>query len=437
MDPRSPTSKSFSNAYEVEMVYGFVNYLANSSEYSLGEITILTPYNGQLAALFRRLSAICSIWLSEKDRETLMDEGILTPEEFGKSGKMDIPLTSLLRVATVDNFQGEEARVVILSTVRSNSEDRVGFLKTPNRINVACSRARDGFYIIGNAGLMRKIPLWNSILDCLMSKDKVGPAFRACCTRHPQQEYIISSPSHFWEIPCCNHTCDVVLDCGHVCEELCHIVGLHKRLSCKAPCLKLLEACKHRCYRTCGEPCGTCLEIVSTASLPCGHSTSVTCAEQEEGLDVECKEIIGTIILPCGHIQAELCSKENVTLCVEQCGVLLDCGHRCTEACKLCRYVGHHPECRAPCGKPISCGHTCMAKCHEDHCPPCQQPCQRSCTHGICTKVCSKVCDPCVQPCQCACDHHTSCGSFCSLPCAKVPCSEPCTKGQSLQTTLQ
>lgn len=37
-----------------------------------------------------------------------------------------------------DNFQGEEAKVVIMSTVRSNYDDRVGFLRTPNRINVAC-----------------------------------------------------------------------------------------------------------------------------------------------------------------------------------------------------------------------------------------------------------------------------------------------------------
>ena len=437
MDPVSPLSKSFSNTYEVEMVYGFVYYLVNSNEYSLGEIAILTPYNGQLAALFQRLSNICSIWLSEKDRETLMDEGLLTPEEVRKSRKMDVPLTSLLRIATVDNFQGEEARVVILSTVRSNSEDRVGFLKTPNRINVACSRARDGFYIIGNAGLMSKVPLWKSILDCLASKDKVGLTFRACCTRHPQHKYIVSTPSHFWKIPGCQHRCDVVLECGHVCEELCHVTSLHERISCKAPCSKLLEACRHHCHRTCGEACGRCLEIVSTASLPCNHSTSITCAEQEEGLDVVCKEIIRTIKLPCGHDQAELCSSKGETaLCGEKCGCVLECGHHCTEACKLCRKVGYHSECKAPCGITLGCGHTCMAQCHKENCPPCQQPCRRSCVHGTCTKVCSKTCDPCVRPCQCGCDHHEPCGSLCSLPCAKTPCGEPCTKGQSSQSRL-
>lgn len=35
-----------------------------------------------------------------------------------------------------DNFQGEEAKIVIISFVRSNRERKVGFLKTTNRINV-------------------------------------------------------------------------------------------------------------------------------------------------------------------------------------------------------------------------------------------------------------------------------------------------------------
>ena len=36
----------------------------------------------------------------------------------------------------LDNFQGEEADVVIISLVRSNQERNCGFLKTSNRINV-------------------------------------------------------------------------------------------------------------------------------------------------------------------------------------------------------------------------------------------------------------------------------------------------------------
>ena len=55
-----------------------------------------------------------------------------------------------VRVTTVDNYQGEENDVIILSLVRSNQEGSVGFLGTDNRVCVALSRARNGFYAFGN-----------------------------------------------------------------------------------------------------------------------------------------------------------------------------------------------------------------------------------------------------------------------------------------------
>jgi superfamily I DNA and/or RNA helicase len=57
-----------------------------------------------------------------------------------------------VRISIVDNFQGEENDIIILSLVRSNDEAKVGFLKTENRVCVALSRAKKGFYLIGNMG---------------------------------------------------------------------------------------------------------------------------------------------------------------------------------------------------------------------------------------------------------------------------------------------
>lgn len=45
-------------------------------------------------------------------------------------------------VSTVDGYQGEENDIVILSLVRSNDDNNIGFLKTDNRVCVALSRAR-------------------------------------------------------------------------------------------------------------------------------------------------------------------------------------------------------------------------------------------------------------------------------------------------------
>ena len=59
-----------------------------------------------------------------------------------------------IEVATVDSFQGRECDVVIYSTVRSNRERRIGFLRDKRRINVALSRARDLLVIVGDGIMM-------------------------------------------------------------------------------------------------------------------------------------------------------------------------------------------------------------------------------------------------------------------------------------------
>ena len=59
-----------------------------------------------------------------------------------------------IEIATVDSFQGRECDVVIYSTVRSNGEQRIGFLKDRRRINVALSRARDLLVIVGDGYMM-------------------------------------------------------------------------------------------------------------------------------------------------------------------------------------------------------------------------------------------------------------------------------------------
>lgn len=66
-----------------------------------------------------------------------------------------------LKVGTVDSYQGKENPVVLLSLVRNNEEGpmeagvrrvREGFLTTPNRINVAVSRAMDRLVVVGVRG---------------------------------------------------------------------------------------------------------------------------------------------------------------------------------------------------------------------------------------------------------------------------------------------
>ena len=59
-----------------------------------------------------------------------------------------------IEVATVDAFQGRECDVVIYSTVRSNKDRRIGFLRDYRRVNVALSRARQLLVIVGDNRMM-------------------------------------------------------------------------------------------------------------------------------------------------------------------------------------------------------------------------------------------------------------------------------------------
>lgn len=84
-------------------------------------------------------------------------------------------LPSDLRITTVDNYQGEENRIILLSLVRSNAEARIGFLKTENRVCVALSRARDGLFIIGNMeNLTRSSSIWPQIKARLEQTQSIG-----------------------------------------------------------------------------------------------------------------------------------------------------------------------------------------------------------------------------------------------------------------------
>jgi len=47
-----------------------------------------------------------------------------------------------VRITCVDNFQGEENDIILLSLVRSNTEGNIGFLNIDNRICVSLSRAK-------------------------------------------------------------------------------------------------------------------------------------------------------------------------------------------------------------------------------------------------------------------------------------------------------
>ncbi|POG67854.1 hypothetical protein GLOIN_2v1778911 [Rhizophagus irregularis DAOM 181602=DAOM 197198] len=75
---------------------------------------VLTPYSGQLIKIKDALSKSFSVKIDERDAENIADME-------GEENNTSKPLNQRVTLRTVDNFQGEEAKIVIISLVRNCS----------------------------------------------------------------------------------------------------------------------------------------------------------------------------------------------------------------------------------------------------------------------------------------------------------------------------
>lgn len=123
------TGNTNSSSEEVDRVFGIVEHLTTDDVSFINEkgekanltreqIKIITPYNAQVQAIRQRLPN--------------------------------------MEVGTVDKFQGQEAPVIIYSVATSSLEEAprgMDFLFSPNRFNVAVSRARTCFIMVANPAI--------------------------------------------------------------------------------------------------------------------------------------------------------------------------------------------------------------------------------------------------------------------------------------------
>uniref|UniRef100_A0ACB8FPL7 Uncharacterized protein n=1 Tax=Sphaerodactylus townsendi TaxID=933632 RepID=A0ACB8FPL7_9SAUR len=80
-----------------------------------------------------------------------------------------------IKVGSVEEFQGQEFLVILISTVRSNessfNEERhfLGFLSNSKRFNVAITRSKALLVIVGNPHVLVKDPCFSALLDYSLS----------------------------------------------------------------------------------------------------------------------------------------------------------------------------------------------------------------------------------------------------------------------------
>jgi len=134
---RKSNQHSKENEFEANLIIKLLEKLSNSKNISdflvpsaNPQIGVICMYKEQVNLLRRKVRGIQ--WL-----RNLHDDGIL-------------------KIDTVDSYQGKENSIIIVSLVRNNPELNYGFLSSESRANVALSRAKERLYIVGSSAMWNK-----------------------------------------------------------------------------------------------------------------------------------------------------------------------------------------------------------------------------------------------------------------------------------------
>ncbi len=80
-----------------------------------------------------------------------------------------------LEIKTVDGFQGREKEMIIISLVRSNPNQKIGFLEDLRRLNVALTRAKRKLIIVGDANTLKAHTIYRELIDFIRQRGSFIP----------------------------------------------------------------------------------------------------------------------------------------------------------------------------------------------------------------------------------------------------------------------
>lgn len=167
-DVREANSPSFFNVEECVLVRDYILNLKRDCGLSDEDFGVVTPYRKQV----------------QKIRQLL------------RTSNLD-----KIKAGSVEEFQGQERRVIIISCVRSSTEFlsydakyNLGFVGNSKRFNVAITRARHLVVVIGNPHVLQTDPNWREYMKYCKSKHgNVGcelPPFDAADIKRQEDELV-------------------------------------------------------------------------------------------------------------------------------------------------------------------------------------------------------------------------------------------------------
>ena len=135
-DPEATTK---SNVLEASYCVEMIRYLLLQG-YKHHQMTVLTPYVGQILTILRELRKLGDVhaYVSELDQMELLQEN----EEVCEQEIHELDDNNSIRCASIDNFQGEESDIVVVSLMQSNKQGAIRFLKEEQHVYVLLSRAK-------------------------------------------------------------------------------------------------------------------------------------------------------------------------------------------------------------------------------------------------------------------------------------------------------
>lgn len=291
-------------------------------------ITILAAYQGQTFLIRKTLKEM------EAKYKEVLPASMKSVIKKTKEKDGEETAKSCIKVHTVDMYQGDENDFVIVSLVRSNSENKIGFLKQLNRRCVLQSRAKCGVYFIGNADMFLNHAEWQPMMQKLKASQGIGDKLEVVCPQpqHKQWKYFVNNADDIGLKSFCKQDCVHEMSCGiHHCEKQCQPPHSHK------PCGKKIAfehlMCGHKDTRLCEEDqyAKLCKNEMPFTFPKCGHPGKKKCCDDISAIICDYEE---SVKLPCGHTKKKKCSKDvNAVTCNEKCNRMMPCKHSCNHKC--------------------------------------------------------------------------------------------------------